>query len=346
MRRFKPRLLCAAILAVGSASGYAQSSGQSPGVGLRVESDLIRIPIQSRDPVPLFVEADVISGRTGVDVQAEGNAILRRRGQAVFADYIRHTMGDGDLIAQGSVVLVQRRNEVRGPYLFMNLDRETGFMDNPVFLLTEVGGRGSAERIFLEGEDRFRAERGRFTTCGPENEDWYMRADELMIDQGRNVGNARNATLVFQGVPIFYSPAISFPLANERKSGFLWPTIGTSANSGATASLPYYWNIAPNRDATITPRVMAKRGVQLGTELRYLDHQYYGNARVEVLPNDRVANDETRYALSLLHNHTFSDGWGANLNVQKVSDSTYFTDLGTTIAVTSQTLLPLSLIHI
>ncbi len=341
MRRFKPRLLCAAILAVGSASGYAQSSGQSPGVGLRIESDLVRIPIQNRDPVPLFVEADVVSGRTGIDVQAEGNAILRRRGQAVFADYIRHTMGDGDLVAQGSVVLVQRRNEVRGPYLFMNLDRETGFMDSPVFLLTEVGGRGSAERIFLEGEDRFRAERGRFTTCGPENEDWYMRADELMIDQGRNVGNARNATLVFQGIPIFYSPAISFPLANERKSGFLAPTFSISGRNGPELLAPYYWAIAPNMDYTATPRVMARRGAQLGNEFRYLEPTYRGEARAEFLPSDRIT-DTNRYLFALRHFQNlgpdrYGGSWTGALDVQKVSDDLYFRDLATRIALTSQT---------
>ena len=141
MRRFPPRLICAALLAFGSASGFAQSSGQSPGVSLRIETDLIRIPIDNSDPVPLFVDADVIQGRGRDEIEAEGNAILRKRGQAIFADYIRHSGATGDLTAQGNVVLIQQRNEVFGPFLFLNIDRQTGFMDHPVYRLPELGGR-------------------------------------------------------------------------------------------------------------------------------------------------------------------------------------------------------------
>lgn len=341
MRRFPPRLLCAALLAAGSASGFAQSSGQSPGVNLRIESDLVRIPIDNKDEVPLFVDADVIRGRGRDEIEAEGSAILRRRGQAVFADYIRHSAADGDLTAQGNVVLVQRRNEVLGPFLFLNIDRQTGFMDNPVYRLTELGGRGTAERMFFEGEDRFRTERGRFTTCGPENDDWYIRADELLIDQTRNVGIARNASLVFQGVPLFYTPVMSFPLANERKSGLLSPTFSLSGRNGPELSAPIYWAISPNMDYTLTPRVMTRRGLQVGNEFRYLDPAYRGEARAEFLPSDRIT-DTDRYLFSFQHTHRvgvdrFGGNWVGLINAQKVSDDLYFRDMATRIALTSLT---------
>ncbi|MCE2949771.1 MAG: LPS-assembly protein LptD [bacterium] len=340
MRRFKPRLVCAALLAVGSASGYAQSSGQSPGVSLRIETDLIRIPVENDDQVPLFVDADVIRGRGREEIEAEGDAILRKRGQAVFGDFIRHNAATGDLVAQGNVVLVQRRNEVLGPYLFLNIDRQTGFMDSPVYRLTELGGRGKAERMFFEGEDRFRAERGQFTTCGPEHDDWYIRADELLIDQTRNVGTARNASLVFQGVPLFYSPMLTFPLASERKSGFLAPTFSFSGRNGPEIATPYYWAIAPNMDYTVTPRMMVKRGLQIGNEFRYLDPGYSGEARAEFLPSDRITQD-SRYLFALQHTHRlgldrFGGNWAGLINMQKVSDDLYFRDLSTRIALTSQ----------
>jgi LPS-assembly protein len=340
MRRFKPRLVCAALLAVGSASGYAQSSGQSPGVSLRIETDLIRIPVANDDQVPLFVDADVIRGRGRDEIEAEGDAILRKRGQAVFGDFIRHNATTGDLVAQGNVVLVQRRNEVLGPYLFLNIDRQTGFMDSPVYRLTELGGRGKAERMFFEGEDRFRAERGQFTTCGPEHDDWYIRADELLIDQTRNVGTARNASLVFQGVPLFYSPMLTFPLASERKSGFLAPTFSFSGRNGPEIATPYYWAIAPNMDYTVTPRMMVKRGLQIGNEFRYLDPSYSGEARAEFLPSDRITQD-SRYLFALQHTHRlgldrFGGNWAGLINMQKVSDDLYFRDLSTRIALTSQ----------
>lgn len=341
MRRFPPRLICAALLAAGSASGFAQSSGQSPGVSLRIETDLVRIPIDNSDPVPLFVDADVIRGRGRDEIEAEGDAILRKRGQSVFADFIRHSGTTGDLTAQGNVVLIQRRNEVFGPFLFLNIDRQTGFMDNPVYRLTELGARGTAERMFFEGEDRFRTERGRFTTCGPENDDWYIRADELLIDQARNVGTARNASLVFQGVPLFYAPMLTFPLANERKSGFLAPTFSLSGRNGPELAAPYFWAIAPNMDYTLTPRMMLKRGLQVGNEFRYLQPDYFGEARAEFLPSDNITKD-SRYLLSVQHTHKLGPdplggNWTGLLNMQKVSDDLYFRDLSTRIALTSLT---------
>lgn len=341
MRRFLPRLTCAALLAFGSASGFAQSSGQSPGVSLRIETDLIRIPIDNNDPVPLFVDADVIQGRGRDEIEAEGDAILRKRGQAIFADYIRHSGTTGDLTAQGNVVLIQQRNEVFGPFLFLNIDRQTGFMDHPVYRLPELGGRGTAERLFFEGEDRLRAERGRFTTCGPENDDWYIRADELMIDQTGNVGTARNAALVFQGVPLFYAPTMTFPLASERKSGFLAPTFSLSGRNGPELAAPYYWAIAPNMDYTLTPRMMLKRGLQMGNEFRYLESDYSGEVRAEFLPSDRITKD-SRHLFSLRHTHRlgidpFGGNWVGLLNAQKVSDDLYFRDMSTRIALTSLT---------
>jgi LPS-assembly protein len=341
LRRPQLRLICAALLAASCVPGHAQSQGQPPGVGLRLETDLVRIPVDNRDPVPTFVDADVIRGRGQTEIEAEGDAILRKRGQAVFADFMRHSTLTGDVTAQGNVILVQRRNEVRGPFLFLNLDRQTGFMDNPVYLLTEIGGRGFAQRMFLEGEDRLRAEKGQYTTCGPENEDWYIRADELMIDQSRNVGNARNATLVFMGVPLFYAPAMSFPLASERKSGFLAPTMSISGRNGPEALTPYFWAIAPNMDYTVSPRAMIRRGVQVGNEFRYLEPTYRGEARAEFLPSDRIT-ESNRYLLALRHNQNlgadrFGGNWAAALDMQKVSDDLYFRDLATRIALTSQT---------
>jgi LPS-assembly protein len=341
MRRFPPRLICAALLATGSASGFAQPSGQQPGVTLRIESDLVRIPVENKDPVPLFIEADVIRGRGRDEIEAEGDAILRKRGQAVFADFIRHDAASGDLTAQGNVVLSQRRNEVLGPFLFLNIDRQTGFMDNPVYRLTELGGRGKAERVFFEGEDRLRAEHGRYTTCGPENDDWYIRADELLIDQTRNVGTARNASLVFQGVPLFYAPALSFPLTSERKSGLLAPTFSLSGRNGAEVATPYYWAIAPDMDYTVTPRAMTKRGLQVGNEFRYLGTAYAGEARAEFLPNDRILQ-ESRYLLAFQHTQRvgtdpLGGNWTGLINMQKVSDDLYFRDMSTRIALTSLT---------
>ncbi len=162
---------------------------------------------------------------------------------------------------------------------------------------------------------------------------------ELEIDTGRSVGLAYNTTVFFLGVPILYSPYMSFPLDNKRKSGFLAPTFGTSGKSGFEVALPYYWNIAENYDATFTPKVLTKRGVQMGTEFRYLLPKFSGEINTEYLAHDRVAASD-RYFLGLRHRQSLGGGWGMVLNGQKVSDDNYFRDLSTTIAATSQVNLP------
>ena len=155
-------------------------------------------------------------------------------------------------------------------------------------------GRGEGERLVFEGENKYRMLRGNYTTCEVGNNDWFVRAKDFEIDKERQIGTAQNASVEFLGMPILYTPYISFSLDRQRKSGFLSPTFGTTGNSGAEFSIPYYWNIAPNRDATITPRVMSKRGVQLLNEFRYLEPLYRGEVRYEVLPNDRVRGGDTR----------------------------------------------------
>ncbi len=126
----------------------------------------------------------------------------------------------------------------------------------------------------FEGENKYRMLGGNYTTCEVGNNDWFVRAKDFEIDKDRQIGTAHNASVEFLGVPILYSPYLSFSLDRQRKSGFLAPTFGTTGNSGAEFSIPYYWNIAPNRDATITPRVMSKRGIMLRNEFRYLETAY------------------------------------------------------------------------
>jgi LPS-assembly protein len=184
------------------------------------------------------------------------------------------------------------------------------------------------------GEDKYRMSEGTFSTCQPGNEDWYIKFGQLDLDYGRSLGVARSAQVLFMGVPIMAAPWMEFSLNNQRKSGFLPPSYGRSGKGGAEVTAPYYWNIAPNRDATIAPRIIAKRGLQLGTEFRYMEPNYRGEARYEVLPDDKAKN-RSRYAFSALHTFAaqgFSGGW----NINKVSDDDYFRDLSSKINITSQ----------
>lgn len=195
---------------------------------------------------------------------------------------------------------------------------------------------GSAERIEFQGENRMRLTNATYSTCSVDKPDWYAQVGDLQLDYDREVGEGSEAKLVFMDVPLFYMPWFSFSLNDRRKSGFLSPTFGSSTRRGLELTVPWYWNIAPNMDATISPRLMSKRGLQLNAEYRYLDHNYTGRARVEWLPEDRVLG-KRRSGYSLVHSQNLGYGFVGNLNLNGVSDDTYFTDLSSRITTTSQT---------
>ncbi len=208
---------------------------------------------------------------------------------------------------------------------------------------TTTEAHGDADRIDFEGENQVRLSNATYTTCVPGNNDWYARASKLKLDYDREVGEGEDATIYFKDVPILYSPWLSFSLNNERKSGFLAPSFGTDSDSGFIASAPYYWNIAPNMDATLRPRLMTKRGLQLGGEYRYLNTAfggvYSGKAQAEVLPSDNLRDGDTRYGYSLSHLQTTPSGFTGTINYTKVSDDNYYTDLSSELSKTSTTQL-------
>ena len=342
MKRASIAILCALPLAAGAESGLQ----------LKMERTLDLAPPPPDESAPLFLESDRLQGHSERDVEAEGRVQLRRRGQAVDAEWMRYDYLSNEVRARGSVRIRQGADVVEGDDLQFNLDTERGYLDNTRYRLRKspdladqrpfgaTDARGSAERVLFEGPKRYRASKGRYTTCGPGNEDWYLKADDLEIDKGRDVGVARHATIDFQGVPILYTPYLSFPLHRERKSGFLTPHYGSTSKGGAEVTVPFYWNIAPNYDATLSPRIISRRGLLLGTEFRYLQPSLLGEARLDVIPSDRQFNDEQRHAYLLRHNQRLPYGWSGALNLQGVSDNTYFTDLSTNIAFTSQVNLP------
>ena len=336
------------------------------GIQLKPQRFLLTLPPVRDEPAPVFIEADTLRGVAEKTAEAEGNVVFRRLGQSFSADWMRYESQLHLLEAKGNVRAQYGGDFLEGERLRINLGTERGFLEKPTFLISPIPperkppdepvlaipfaiprrptveplqGRGSAELLLFQGPDLYRVEQSRYTTCGPGNDDWYIRAREMDLDKGRNVGIARGASLVFLDQTIFYTPYISFPLQQQRKSGFLTPHYGSATTTGAELTQPYYWNIAPNRDATFYPRVMTKRGLQLGTEFRYLDPNYSGEARVEYLPDDRQVRDD-RYGYFFKHAHAFANGWSGALNVNRVSDDTYFTDLSTLIAVTSRTTLP------
>ncbi len=202
-----------------------------------------------------------------------------------------------------------------------------------------VSSRGDAETVLFEGQNKKHLKNARYTTCEADVDDWYIKAKDLKLNDYTESGVAKHAWIEFKGIPLIYSPWLSFSYNQQRKSGFLAPTYGTTSNSGLELLVPYYWNISPNKDATLAARYLGKRGIQLQGEFRYLFENYSGIASAEYLPSDDQTADD-RYFVNLKHSHSLGNGWSAGYNYERVSDDQYFSDLSTRIVTTSRILMP------
>ena len=307
------------------------------------------VPEAARSQLPTFVEGDRIQGRTDLETVVEGNAELRRGDTIVRARRLEYNQATDTARATGDVRINKAGNVFEGPLLELQVDSFTGFFNEPRYRFLQNDAYGQADRVDFLDEKRVIIRNATYTTCqrkpGPDwMPDWILRAESLALDQQEETGEARSALLSFKGVPLLPVPALSFPLGDRRKSGVLPPTIGLDNKSGLEVTLPYYWNIAPNRDATIYPTLMSRRGIDLGAEFRYLEPQYAGVLRGNVLPSDRVRNDQDRWGYTAQHNQTFSSVPGLGdtslaVNLNRVSDDDYWRDFSRSSASLTQRLL-------
>jgi LPS-assembly protein len=335
--KLAPDLLPPAARPRGAARPAANGAKAAP----QIPAAPLKIAPFGADGGAIFVRADSITGVAEKYVEASGKVELRARNETVLADWLRYDFALDEIWGKGNVLLRRGFDSISGPEARFQRGTETGSFTSPKFYVAENGSRGSAAEIRFAGPDRYDVTDARYTTCVAPREDWFIHMDELEIDKARMVGTGHNATVRFFNVPIVYSPWLEFPLSNERKSGFLTPTFGSSSTRGFDASVPYYLNLAPNYDATLTPRVMTKRGFQLGGQFRYLLENGIGGVEAEDLPYDRVTGTN-RYAMSWKHNQNLGPilpGLGAFVNLNKVSDDTYFSDLSDRVSFTSLTTL-------
>lgn len=219
------------------------------------------------------------------------------------------------------------------------LDNDSSLSNTQTLTRNLEGSRGDAKLVLFEGQDKKRLKGARYTTCEAGVDDWYIKANDLELDDYTQSGVAKNAYVEFKGVPLLYTPWLSFSFNNQRKSGLLAPTIGTTSRSGFEVLTPYYWNIRPDMDATLATRYLSKRGLQLQGEFRYLDESYSGINNLEYLNKDSLSN-ENRYYAKFSHLHQFGGGWSGGYNIEKVSDDQYFSEMSTRIISTSRVNLP------
>ena len=324
--------------------------------------------LRDKNDEATYVSADRIYGVNDVQLVAEGNADLRKQNRRVTADKLTYWETEKEVEAIGKVRLSQDADIIEGPYLRMKTEQQTGYFDQPSYSITREArkvktqpgvwdtavypgekplvnvpvvsvGSGSAERLDFEGKDKFRFTNGSYSTCqapAGKEPDWYVRADSFSLDYDAEEGVGRNAAIYFQGMPIIYTPWMSFTLNNKRRSGLLTPSLSSSTVNGLSYAQPIYWNIGPDKDATFTPRVMAKRGTLLQGEFRYMSPTYAGTIQGQILPNDRITNKQ-RDALSLSHIQNFGHGFSGNFQYNSISDYSFMSDLAGSLTSNAQT---------
>ncbi len=305
------------------------------------------IPSAARAQLPTFVSGERMWGETNERAVVEGAAELRKGDTVIHADRLEYTLPDDLAVATGKVRINRAGNVYEGSKLQLHVDAFDGFFDNARYQFLANGAHGEATRVDFLDRDRAVVHDATYTTCTREDfagwqPDWIIRAERIEIDQEEDVGTARNGVLEFKGVPILPVPYVSFPLSDKRKSGLLPPTVGLDSVNGFEYSQPYYWNIAPNRDATLEAALIAKRGVRVGGEFRYLEPTYSGRILGDVLPSDRL-RQRTRWSYGIEHAANVGTpvgGIGVNLNIHRVSDDNYWRDLSRTAQTNTQRLLP------
>jgi LPS-assembly protein len=289
------------------------------------------------DADTINLQADKAQASEGGVYTLNGNAVMRYGRQRLEAENIIYRKDSGEIEAQQGIRYTGPGLYVRGDSAALYPELRQGELHNVNYTLYEQHGRGEAKLLHLEGLAEQRLDKAYYTTCPPGHENWILSAREVSLDQSEGTGTARNAKLSFKGIPILYTPYATFPIDDRRKSGLLIPKFGQTEETGLDVSVPYYWNIAPNRDMTIVPRYMSDRGTMLGTEFRYLNARNQGIFSAEYLPSDKQRDNEDRSLVALEH---YGNPWPrlkTSIKASNVSDNNYFEDLGTNLVQTSQT---------
>ncbi len=324
--------------------------------------------------LPTFVFGDRVSGRPDQETVIDGNAELRRGGSSIRADRIDYDHPTDIVKSKGNVRVNSNGNLYNGPELEIKLDTFEGFFLNPDYRFLQNNGYGSADRVNFIDDKRLIAYNVSYTTCQRDDAPgwtpgWIINATRIKFDKEADVGEASGGVLRFMGVPILAAPTFTFPLSSKRKSGLLPPTFGIDNVDGTSVTVPYYFDIAPNRDATFSPSFMSKRGVDLAGEFRYLERDYKGELSASLMPIDQLRK-RTRWSFSYLHDGTYNSdaisrinqqftdqyfrndtdgslvnpfgGLGYSLNLNRVSDNNYWRDFPRSGTVLTQRLLPSS----
>jgi LPS-assembly protein len=294
-------------------------------------------PKHVEDPnAPIEAQAEEISGRIDREVNLERDVELTRGSTLrIRADSACFNQVEDEVQAQGRVQIWRFGDRYKGDALQLNLDSGKGWVLHPEYRMEINNGQGKANRIDFLNQDEAVVSDGTYSTCEGPNPDWYLKSSTLTLDTGRDLGTAGKTVIYFKDVPILGTPAMSFSLSGARRSGWLAPSFGFGSKGAAEVVVPYYFNIAPNRDLTLYPRLIVTRGLQMGADARYMGETdagaYKGETKAELLLHDRITNTD-RWLINSEHTQALAPGLSYGWNIHAASDDQYPSDFSQSVA--------------
>ncbi len=287
----------------------------------------------------IYMEADEgLINRSGVS-SLLGNIVIQQNDLNLNAQKASIDGRNNTVIATGGVTLVTKNIELDSDSINYQLDSQTGELNNVRYQLKKSTTNGRSNKIIQTNGTQLELQGATYTTCPPSVNSWHIAADNIKLDQDKQQGTAKNVTFKVGNTPIFYLPWLSFSLNNQRKSGFLSPSLQVSEQFGLAIAMPYYFNLAPDYDATLTPSYLSKRGLKIDGEFRYLSKQHQGIWEYEILPRDRASNDSQRDYFKIKHSSKLTDSVRLNVKTEGVSDKKYFDDFGKSLSISSTSAL-------
>jgi LPS-assembly protein len=295
-------------------------------------------PAPDRSSAPIVVVArELDAGKTTLG-EARGDVELYRADQQMRTERVLYDPTTERVTVPGRVFYRDSQIWFEGEAARYSFTEESGHFEDIRYGLAGSVANGSAEMAELLGGHTSILHRLNYTTCPGDRPDWQLSARELELEHEEGMGTARGAKLTFKGVPILYTPYFTFPIDDRRKSGFLYPNLGHHSDTGLELGVPWYWNIAPNHDATIEPRYFTQRGFMLSGEYRFLTRRTRGSLDLDYMPNDRET-DQERYRYMFQHYAVPWSRWRTSLIIDRVSDDRYYQDFGTSLGQTSRQFL-------
>ncbi|OKP01510.1 LPS assembly protein LptD [Xenorhabdus eapokensis] len=306
-------------------------------------------PIITGDPnkLPVYIQSDDTHGEYPNAVEFIGNVNIQQGNKTLIADKVRLEQTQEQnkepvrtVTAVGNVSYDDPQIILKGPRAWANLNNKDTDVEQGKYQMVGRQGRGSADKMMMRDENRYTIlNNGIFTSCLPGNDSWSVVGSEVILDREEEVAEIWNARFRVANVPVFYTPYLQLPIGDKRRSGFLIPNASFSNKEGFQFLLPYYWNIAPNYDATITPHLITMRGLKLDNEFRYLTNAGAGTVALDWINYDRLYADDKKLGKTSLdrdsnnrwlfywnHSGVLNQVWRFSADYTKVSDPNYFSD--------------------